>query len=69
MPFRFIALNRWQMTSFCNFPIAWPSSVRKSESKTYRVPFNKFLLKNFRKGDSSEAVFIASKFITARNER
>ena len=55
MPFRFFALSRWQVTNLCNFPIGWPSSVRKPESR--RIMWLKiyFCLKNV--GDSSEAVF------------
>ena len=68
MPFRFFALNCWQVTSLCNFPIGWPSSVRKPESKRYHAASNLFLLEECPKGDSFEVVSIASKFITAGNE-
>ena len=57
MPFRFFALKHWQVTSFCSFPIGWPSSVRKPESKRYCVASYLFFLEEYPKGDSSEAVF------------
>jgi len=63
MPFRLFALNRWRVISFCNFPIGWPSSFRKPESKGYCVAPSLFLFEECPKGDLSEAVFI-----TARNE-
>ena len=56
MPFICFALNRRQATSFCNFPIGWPSSIRGPESKRLRVASNLFLFEEYPKGDSSEAV-------------
>ena len=43
MPFRFFALIRWHVKSFCSILIGWPSSLRKPESKRYRVASNLFL--------------------------
>ena len=57
MQFRLFALNRWQVSSFCNFPIGWPSSIRKPENKMYCAASDLFLFEEYPKGDSSEAAF------------
>ena len=70
MPFRFFALNRWQVTNFCNFPIEWPSLVRKPESE--RILWLKiyFCLKNVRREIPLKQFYehVASKLTTARNK-
>ena len=57
MQFRLFALNRWQVSSFCNFPIGWPSSIRKPENKMYCAASDLFLFEEYPKGDSPEAAF------------
>ena len=67
MPFRFLALNRWQLTSFCNIP--WMAvNSKKARKQRYCVASNLYFFKECPKGDPLKQFFehSASNFITAR---
>ena len=70
MPFRIFALNRWQLTSFCDFP--WYNHHQLESPKAKCIVWLQiyFCFKNVRKEIPLKqfSEHIASKFIVARNE-
>ena len=56
MPFRVLAVNHWQLTSFSNIP--WMAVIgKKARELRYCVASNLYFFKECPKEDSSEAVF------------